>query len=99
MKPSNRKKKIHPAYCVGNRILCSRCFGTLGAIIQYGHDEKGYWFVASCKECGAKMKWYRTAGGTPKTEEAPTEDGTFGLTMVDGELTMVWADEEKRQDS
>ena len=31
------------------------------------------------------MKWYRTADGKTKTDAIPTEDGTFGLTLMDGE--------------
>ena len=45
------------------------------------------------------MKWYRTADGKTKTDAIPTEDGTFGLTLMDGELTMVWTNEGEKQDS
>ena len=99
MKRSNKDKKIHPAYQDGIHLLCSRCFGSLGEIIKYGHDNQGYWFIAPCKECGTKMKWYRTADGKTKTDAIPTEDGTFGLTLMDGELTMVWINEGEKQDS
>lgn len=101
MKPSNKAKKIYPAYRDGARILCSRCFGTLGNIAKYGHDDTGYWFVAPCHECGAKMKWYRLVDGQAETEAQTVEDGAFGLTMIDGELTMVWEDtgEQERKNN
>ena len=96
MKPS-KDKKVYPAYQNGAQILCSRCFGRLDTITKYGHDDTGYWFIAPCKECGAKMKWYRLANGEAETEAAAKEDGTFGLAMIDGELTMVWANAEEEK--
>lgn len=90
MSPSNkRQKKIYPPYMDGKKLLCSRCFNPLGSIEKYGHDDKGYWFIAPCKICQAKMKWYRRPDGTAQAESPAKEDGTFGLTLVDGIPTLT----------
>lgn len=88
MKPSSKKKKVYPPHQDGTKLLCSRCFNTLGDIKKYGHDEKGYWFIAPCKNCGANMKWYRRPDGKTETERQQ-EDETFTLTMINGELTLT----------
>ena len=84
-----KQKKIYAPYRDGKGLLCSCCFDTLGDIIKYGHDDGGYWFIAPCKSCGAKMKWYRGKDGKPLVEAEEKEDAAFGLSMVDGELTLV----------
>lgn len=89
MKQSANNKKIYAPYVDGKRILCSRCFDSLADIVKYGHDDEGYWFIAPCRSCKAKMKWYRTKNGMPQVKTEQKEDATFGLSMVDGELTLV----------
>ncbi len=90
MRSANKRSPIYAPYQDGQRLLCSRCFNPLGSIEKYGHDSRGYWFIAPCRTCAAKMKWYRKEDGTTELPTTEQEDGAFRLTLIDGELTLTY---------
>ena len=83
-------KKIHaPFIGNGNKVLCSRCFSPLKEIEKYGCDEEGFWFIAPCSRCGAKMRWYRQKDGTAYAEETASEtENSFSFDLENGEIVM-----------
>ncbi|HMM07402.1 MAG TPA: hypothetical protein PKD52_12190 [Clostridiales bacterium] len=82
-------KHIYPPFMDKDSILCSRCFGPLAAIEQYGSGDKGYWFIAPCKQCGAKIKWYRDNNGETRADgDAENEENAFGFYMEGDEIVM-----------
>ena len=84
-------KPIYAQYNEDRTILCSRCFSQLGEIEKYGCDEKGFWFIASCRSCGQKMRWYRQSDGTakaPESEPKAEEENAFSFHMENGEIVM-----------
>lgn len=87
-------KPIYTPFIEGQTILCSRCFSQLGEIEKYGCDEKGFWFIASCRSCKQKMRWYRQANGEGKAAEAPNEpkaseeENAFSFHLENGEIVM-----------
>lgn len=82
-------KQIYPPFTDKDRILCSRCFGSLADIEKYGCDDTGYWFIAPCKQCGAKMKWYRDNNGETRTDnDADDEENAFAFYMEGDEIIM-----------
>jgi len=72
-------------------IYCSRCFDRLGEICRYGVDERGFWFVAPCRRCGAWMKWYRDRDGKTSVEE---EDAGFVVAFENGEAVLRFSIDE-----
>lgn len=82
-------KQIYTAFSGNHKLLCSRCFGSLGEISKYGCDDQGYWFIAPCKQCGAKIKWYRDNDGQPLVEAAPeSEENAFSFALEGDEIVM-----------
>lgn len=83
-------KPIYAPFIENNTILCSRCFSQLGDIEKYGCDENGLWFIASCRSCGRKMRWYRNLDGTTKTIDAEesSNENAFSFHMENGEIVM-----------
>ena len=85
-------KPFYAPFIENQTILCSRCFSQLGEIEKYGCDEKGFWFIASCRGCGQKMRWYRDADGIAKAPEnekkAEEEENAFSFHMENGEIVM-----------
>lgn len=84
-------KPIYAPFIENQTILCSRCFSQLGEIEKYGCDEKGFWFIASCRSCGQKMRWYRDTNGIAKAEkstEKNNEENAFSFHMENGEIVM-----------
>ncbi|MBR5328622.1 MAG: hypothetical protein IKV45_00255 [Firmicutes bacterium] len=82
--------KIHAPFIDHGAVLCSRCFSQLGDIEKYGCDENGTWFMASCRSCKSKMRWYRNADGSASSNEKQTEDNenSFSFHMENGEIVM-----------
>ena len=82
-------KHIYPPFMDKDSLLCSRCFGSLAAIEQYGSCDMGYWFIAPCKQCGAKIKWYRDNNGETRADRgADNEENAFGFYMEGDEIVM-----------
>ena len=84
-------KPIYAPFIEDQTILCSRCFSQLGEIEKYGCDEKGFWFIASCRSCGQTMRWYRRPAGTakaPESEKKVEEENAFSFHMENGEIVM-----------
>ena len=83
-------KPIYAPFVDKGAVLCSRCFSQLGEIEKYGCDEKGTWFMASCRSCKSKMRWYRNADGTAEgtEKEKETNENSFSFHMENGEIVM-----------
>ena len=82
-------KPIYAPLIDNGAVLCSRCFSRLGDIEKYGCDEKGTWFMASCRSCKSKMRWYRNADGTATgIDQAESEENSFSFHMENGEIVM-----------
>lgn len=82
-------KHIYPPFMDKDTILCSRCFGPLGTIEQYGSNDTGFWFIAPCKQCGSKIKWYRDNDGKTRADsDADNEENTFSFCMEGDEIVM-----------
>lgn len=82
--------KIYAPFIDNGVVLCSRCFSQLGDIEKYGCDENGTWFMASCRSCKNKMRWYRNTDGSASAS-ALEEDGkenSFSFHMENGEIIM-----------
>lgn len=82
--------KIYAPFIDHGAVLCSRCFSRLGDIEKYGCDENGTWFMASCRSCKSKMRWYRNADGSASSNDTDPEDNesSFSFHMENGEIIM-----------
>ena len=81
-----RKAKYHPPLPSGKGIICSCCFLPVSEVSDYGRDEKGTWFTATCSKCGAKLRWYRNPDGTLEQPENVTDKDAFSLVSRDGQV-------------
>lgn len=82
-------KPIYAPFIDNGSVLCSRCFSRLGDIEKYGCDENGTWFMASCRSCKSKMRWYRNADGTAtSTDKTESKENSFSFHMENGEIVM-----------
>jgi len=43
------------------KVLCPKCLVQPGDIKNYGTDQQGFWFKATCPHCSNVIKWYRKA--------------------------------------
>ena len=64
----------------------------LNLLTRIAKEEYGaVGFIASCRSCGQKMRWYRRSDGTakaPESEKKAEEENAFSFHMENGEIVM-----------